>query len=263
MNANRLEDIESNLFSGSVRGNLAVIRLKQGLMIHVADLKAKDQLLGYVDAVARHPDVSVILILGTPEKTGPEEYIEFYRRIIRSGAGFNHLERLYNAVNQFVLKTISIDKFVLSADQGRIISVFLNLGLACDFRLVADNARFEHPYLELGLVPKGGGCYFLSTRLGPGVAYKFLLSKQPISAAEALEIGIVDKVVPLSDLESAAMDLAREFAAIPATTLSGIKRLVNHDRAQLQKHLEEENEILRLIIRNQAFLDRLAAVRDD
>lgn len=251
-------NIESELFSGTVIENIAVIRLKQGLLLHVGNLKAKDRLFDYVDAAAQHPDIHVILIVGTPEKAGIAEYIEFYRRIVHSSNGLNQLERLYNAVNQFVLKLRSIDTFVIHADQGRVISLFFNMSLACDYRMVGDNTRYEHPYLKLGLVPKGGGAFFLSKMLGASKAYQILLADQPITATEAQAFGLVDQIVPADNLDSEAMATARRFAAQPQTTLSGLKRLVSYDLPELRDQLEMENDTLRLIIRSKAFNDRLS-----
>ena len=124
--------------------------------------------------------------------------------------------------------------------------------------MVGNNTRYEHPYLKLGLVPKGGGTFFLSKMLGASKAYKILLADQPITATEAQAFGLVDQIVPADNLDSEAMAAARRFAAQPQTTLSGLKRLVNYDLPELRDQLERENDTLRLIIRSKAFNDRLS-----
>jgi 2-(1,2-epoxy-1,2-dihydrophenyl)acetyl-CoA isomerase len=121
--------------------------------------------------------------------------------------------------------------------------------LACDYSIVADNTVIHKPYLELGLVPKGGGAYFLKKKLGHSIAYRVLLSQKAITADEALELGIVDEVVPYDDLENAALRTAELFTQSPATSLSRTKKLLNYSWKDLAENLENENFELWDIIR--------------
>ncbi|MEA3232210.1 MAG: enoyl-CoA hydratase-related protein, partial [Thermodesulfobacteriota bacterium] len=123
----------------------------------------------------------------------------------------------------------------------------------CDYRIITDNTVFQNPNLELEMVPKGGGVFFLSKMVGPVKASKILLSGEDITAAEALELGIVDKVVPVKKLGETAIKVAQTYAEKPATYLSGIKRLLNYDIKTLEGCLECENELLRRAIRSLAF----------
>ena len=99
-------------------------------------------------------------------------------------------------------------------------------------------------YLELGLVPKGGGAYFLSRLLGFSKAWEVLLSDEDITAEEALELGIVDKVVPSVELNEAALKIAKDFARKPVGSVSGIKKLLSCCRKELGDCLECENQLL-------------------
>jgi enoyl-CoA hydratase/carnithine racemase len=153
---------------------------------------------------------------------------------------------MYNAVDQIILKIVDLDKFVIHADGGQIISLFLNISLACDYRIISDNTVYKNPYLDLGMAPKGGGAFFLSRMLGYRKAYDILLSDQDITAHTAFEMGIVDKVVTLEKLEDTALEIAKKY--IPAQSLIGIKRLLNFSRKELSNYLEFENqELLRII----------------
>ncbi len=134
---------------------------------------------------------------------------------------------MYNAVNQFVLKMVGFNKIVVHADSGKVISFYMNISLACDYRIIGDNTVFQNPYLDLGLVPKGGGAFFLSRLLGFSKASELLLSDKDITAEEALRLGIVDKVVPSVELNEAALKIAKNFARKPVDSVSGIKRLLS------------------------------------
>jgi len=60
---------------------------------------------------------------------------------------------------------VNLNKIVVHADGGRVIPLFMNVSLACDYRIVADNTVFQNPCIELGLAPKGGSGFFLSKML--------------------------------------------------------------------------------------------------
>ena len=85
-----------------------------------------------------------------------------------------------------------MSQIVIHADSGNVLPLFLNISLACDYRIVADNTLFQNPCLEFGLVPKGGGAFFLSKIMGGSKAYEFLLSEEDIAAEEALRLGCWD-----------------------------------------------------------------------
>ncbi len=151
---------------------------------------------------------------------------------------------MYYAVDQFILKIVEMDKIVVHADSGKVIPIFLNVSLACDYRIVANNTVFQNPCLQLGLVPKGGGAFFLSKMLGLSKASELMLSEREVTAEEALRLGLVNEVVPFEKLEEATLKIAREFARKPSSTLLGVKRLLNYSIKDLADYLELENRVL-------------------
>jgi len=159
-----------------------------------------------------------------------------------------HHENKRNVIDQFILKIVGLDKFVIHVNSGDVISPFFNVSLACDYRIIADNTIFHNPYLDLGLLPKGGGPFFLSRKLDSWKAYEVLLLRRQITAHEALKLALVDKVVSVGKLEETAFEVAKDFGKIPLPTISGIKRLKNYSIHDLESYLELENEELRKTI---------------
>jgi 2-(1,2-epoxy-1,2-dihydrophenyl)acetyl-CoA isomerase len=247
-------EVNNDLFSAEVIDQIAVMTFKKDLLLYVSDLNLKELLFDYLDGLSKNKHVRLLLIIGSPEKKGGEEYLKFYSDVFGSGRDLNELERLYNAVNQFILNIVRLDKTVIHADSGKIISIFMNIAFACDYRIIGDNAQFENPYLNLGLVPKGGGAFFLSKMVGRGKTFEILTSDHTINAKEALKLGLVDKVCPEEKLYDEALNMANHFIKQPKGTLWGIKRLLNYDLKDLEKYLEYENETLRLIIKSSDFL---------
>jgi 2-(1,2-epoxy-1,2-dihydrophenyl)acetyl-CoA isomerase len=141
-----------------------------------------------------------------------------------------------------------MNQIVIHADSGNVLPLFLNISLACDYRMVADNTLFQNPCLEFGLVPKGGGAFFLTQRVGASKAGELLLSEDDIPAEEALRLGLVDRVVALNDLRETAMKKAEEYACKPARSLRCIKRLINFSLKELYEYLEfETHELTKMI----------------
>jgi len=231
-------------FSGEIIGDVLVVGLKQDLMFQVTNLSAKTFFFNYLDRVSQNDALKAVVILGSPRKTGRNEYTEFYTQVIQSILDISAVYKMFNAVDQIILKFVEMNQMVIHADCGNVLPLFLNISLACDYRIVADNTLFQNPCLEFGLVPKGGGAFFLTKRLGASKAYELLLSEEDITAEEALRLGLVDKVVPLNDLREAAMDRAREYAGKPARSLRCIKRLIGYSLKDLHDYLEFETREL-------------------
>ena len=158
-----------------------------------------------------------------------------------------------NVFNQFIISILTSSKIVISVESGKVITQFLNVSLACDYRIIADNTIYEKPYLELGIPPKGGGIFFLTKMFGPSKAYKIVFSDKDITANDALKLGLVDEVVPLEELEESALSAAREFARRPARLLAAVKRLSNYSMKEFNRFLELENEEIVRIINSSDF----------
>ena len=100
------------------------------------------------------------------------------------------------------------------------------LALACDLRIASSRAIFGQPEINLGLIPGGGGTQRLCRLLGYGKAMEMTLTGEMVGAAEALDIGLVNKVVEFEELESAAMALAENIARKSPYTVKVAKRAV-------------------------------------
>ena len=241
-------DISRDFFSAKKSGNTLLIHFQNHMLFRVTDLQAKDTLLNYLDRVSKNDSIKVVVFVSSPDKRGSQEYIEFFKYQLRSSGDLQAIHRMCNVIDQFILKIVGLDKIVVHATSGRVISMFLNASLACDYRIVADNTVFQNPYLELGIVPKGGGAFFLSKKFGRSKAYEILLFRKEITAHEALKLGIVDRVVTFENLESETLKIAHQFCERPSSTLSGTKRLLNFPIKDLKEYLEFENqEFLRIV----------------
>ncbi|MFH1153618.1 MAG: enoyl-CoA hydratase-related protein [Pseudomonadota bacterium] len=237
--------IDYDMFSGETKGRIAVIRFKENLLSNLTNLNAKEKLFSFFRKTELDNDVRVVLIMGAPRRTDTETCRQFYQEFASGKAGIDDLERLNNAINQLVLKINGYSKMVIHAGQGNTAPVFANLSLACDWRIIAEDTLFQNPCLDLGLIPKGGGVYFLSRLMGRDATADMLFSGKDVDARAALALGLVNRVVKTDALETEAIEAANAFAQKSARALWAIKRLINYPSKELSAFLEYEDDLIR------------------
>src|SRR5438067_4459583 len=147
----------------------------------------------------------------------------------------------------------ALEKPVIAAVNGPCAGAGVSLACACDLRIAAESAGFIPGFVGIGLVPDSGGSFFIGRLLGQARAFEWMTSNRKLSAAEALEWGLVSAVVPDDDLPGRAAELAANYAAAPTMAIAMTKRLF--ERAQLGT-LEEQLEL-------EAQLQTVATGRED
>lgn len=251
-------DFDHELFTARQIDRIAVINLKKNLIRQLTDLNLKEGLFKHLNNISRDNTVKVVLCMGNPEKIKRMEIIAFLNELTGSTTGIDQISRIYNAINQLVLLIRGMSKIIVHADSGEVMSFFLNISLACDYRIIGDKTVFQYPLLELGLVPKGGGIFFMARKLGTSKTMELLLAGKDIDAREALALGLVDRVVPSENIEAAAMETAAMIANKPMRFISGIKKLLNLSSRDLDSFLDQENTQLLECIKSGGFRQRLA-----
>jgi 2-(1,2-epoxy-1,2-dihydrophenyl)acetyl-CoA isomerase len=247
----------SEFFSSSLHEDIAILQLKGNPLLGVTDLCTRDALLSRLEQIDRDDALRAVILTGSPDKTGSGEYIDFYRQVVESKIDKNAVHRLFNVIDQLILKLVDMKKIVIHVDSGKVISLFLNISLACDYRIVAQDTIFENAYLKLGMVPKGAGAFFLAKRFGSKRAFEFMFSAEPISAGKALALGIVDELAAKDDLQATAIRAAKNLGCNFATSSAGIKRLVNFSLRDLRQYLELENQEILKIVSSSVFRQRI------
>ncbi len=121
----------------------------------------------------------------------------------------------------------SIDRPVIAAINGDALGEGLELALSCDIRLTSDRARFGLPQVASGIIPMDGGTQRLPRLIGKGKALELILTAETINANEALEIGLVSKVLLQENLLSEAETLAKKMAGQAPISLRYVKEAVN------------------------------------
>jgi 2-(1,2-epoxy-1,2-dihydrophenyl)acetyl-CoA isomerase len=103
----------------------------------------------------------------------------------------------------------------------------LAMALACDLRIAGESARFVTAFAKVGFSGDFGGSYFLSKLIGTGKARELYFTAEPLDAAQALALGVVNRVVPDAELAATTMDFAKKLARGPRIALAAMKQNFN------------------------------------
>jgi enoyl-CoA hydratase/carnithine racemase len=120
-----------------------------------------------------------------------------------------------------------IPKPVVAAVTGYALGGGCELALACDWRVVADDAKLGQPEIKLGLIPGAGGTQRLARLVGPARAKDLIFSGRMVDAAEALRIGLADRVAPAAEVYATAVALVRPYVTGPSLALRAAKQAVD------------------------------------
>ena len=236
--------ISDEFFTTETIKNVAVLEFQEFPLKRIVSIPKKEKIFTYLRQIEKDESIKILLVLNSHHKMVKENYINFIKFLIENNWDLVKISCLYNAINQLILKIIKLDKIVIHVDDGVILPPFLNISLACDYRIVGDKTVYRNPNIELDLPPKGGGVYFLSKIMGHSKTFEFLMSGKDMTAKEAKDLGLINKIVSSDNLKQEALKIAQEFAKKPVHFLSGIKQLLNWNLNEIETYLEYENNLL-------------------
>ncbi|HXQ76378.1 MAG TPA: enoyl-CoA hydratase-related protein [Acidimicrobiales bacterium] len=177
------------------------------------------QLRSEMSVLAEDPPGAVVLWGGRRVFAAGADVTEF------SDAGAPGLVAArFHAATQAISDLASV---TIAAVTGYALGGGLELALACDLRVVADDARLGQPEILLGIIPGGGATQRLPRLVGPARAKDIVLTGRQVTAEEALRIGLADRVVPAADVLEAAIALASELARGARLAQLMAKRLID------------------------------------
>lgn len=166
----------------------------------------------------------------------------FYEAQANGGAGAG-VRQVLVSLHQAIEGMIALDAPIVAAVNGPAAGGGLALACACDILVAAESARFTVAYTAVGLTPDGSSSYFLPRRIGMARALDLTLTNRTIDAREALEWGLVTRLVPDADLPREADALAGQLASGATGALGAAKRLLRDGwTASLPQQLEREGE---------------------
>jgi 2-(1,2-epoxy-1,2-dihydrophenyl)acetyl-CoA isomerase len=187
---------------------------------------------------AENPEVRAVLIRGAGRGfCSGQDLREFEGRTISYKA---HLENYAGAIAGIA----TLDKPVIAAIHGAAAGAGLSLALACDLRLAASDAVLTTGFSRIALIPDAGMSYHLPRIVGQAKAFELMALSPRLSAEQALELGLVNRVIPSEGFAEEVWKLALELAQGPTRTFGLIKQALRRSAtSSLEEMLEVEAEL--------------------
>ena len=197
------------------------------------------------DAVERARDdtaVRAVVLTGSGRAFCAGQDLREHAANLEAGLGLaGTLEHHYDPI---VLALSHMPKPVVAAVNGVAAGGGLSFALACDLRIASEKASFATAFTRIGLAPDSGMSWTLQRLVGRAKALELLLLAEPVRAPEALELGLVNRVVPAGELDAAARELAVRLAAGPTLAYGAVKSAVEFASAtDLRAALAKEAEL--------------------
>lgn len=196
-----------------------------------------------LEVAASDETVRCVVITGAGRAFGAGQDLTSFNRPLVNGETPKVSEHL-NKYHRVVYLIREMPKPVVAAVRGVAAGISCNIALACDLRIAADNARFIEAFARIGLVPDGGGAYFLPRLIGLGRALEMSLLADEVLGPEAERIGLVTKCVPLGEFDESVKAFAQRLANGPTRSYGLIKQLLYKSmESDLQASLQLEGQM--------------------
>jgi len=205
-------------FRVEVADRVATVTLDVPGKLNRVSMPAREQLARVFDELGGDEAVRAIVLTGAGET------------FTAGGDIASFLERAPEELSRLAWNVAAPErcpKPVVAALRGYVFGVGLELALACDFRLAADDVQLALPEVRLGMIPGSGGTQRLARLIGLARAKDVIMRGRRVGADEALALGLVTEVVPAEELGAAVGRLLDELAELPPLALAVAKRVLN------------------------------------
>ena len=203
--------------------SIAVLKFNRPQALNALNRKAISELISILDEIKVRVVPKVLIITGTGEKA------------FVAGTDIAEMENLSSFearefadfARQAIDKIANLDRPIIAAINGFALGGGCELAMACDIRIASEKAKLGQPEMGLGIIPGSGGTQRLPRLVGPSKAKQLIFTGEIIDAKTALEIGLVDRVVPPYQLMEEAKKMAATMASKPKVALALAKSAIN------------------------------------
>ena len=211
----------SDLVQLEVVDAIATIRLHRPPM-NALDAQLQDELRDLAAEVSERSDVAAVIVYGGEKVFAAGADIKQMQAM-----GYADMVERSGALQASFTALARVPKPTVAAITGYALGGGLELALACDFRVCAQDAKVGQPEILLGIIPGAGGTQRLARLIGPAKAKDLIFSGRFVGADEALAIGLVDQVVAPAEVYHAARALVGRYVGGPALALRAAKEAID------------------------------------
>jgi len=224
-----------------VRGHVGTLTLNRPERLNALGADMRELLFEGLRAMAEDDAVRVVVITGAGRGFCSGGDVKEMSQRRAGGQGFSGQVEAKPIRDRILLFMREMPKPIIAAVNGVAAGAGMNLALAADLRIASDKASFSQAFIKRGLHPDWGGTYLLPRLVGTAKAAELIFFGDMVSAGEALQLGLVNRVVPEAEFAAEARDWAERLAAGPPVALALAKRgLYRNAEGDLPSALEYE-----------------------
>ena len=211
--------VESSLVLRERQGPVEVLTLNRPDKRNALNTGLRQALIIALEEIAADASVRCIVLTGAGDKAfvAGADVTEFAGRDVAAQAATMLGRRVYDVI-------AALERPVVAAINGVCLGGGLELALACDIRVASSTARFGQPEVNLGLIPGGGATQRLPRVVGMGAALRLILTGDPVDAAEALRIGLVEEITEPADCLPRAIAIAERISHNSPVAVAAARR---------------------------------------
>jgi len=200
---------------------VATVQLNRPEALNAINDQVLDELSIVNDYIANDNEIRVLVIKGNTDAFAAgadiKSFVDYSPR-----EAHQYLTKVQISMN----KLMALGKPSIASIAGYALGGGCEMALACDIRIAADNALFGLPEINLGIIPGGSGTQRLTRLVGEGKAKELIFLGEIFDARKALELGLINALVPLANLEEETMKLARKLCRKPPVAIRTAKELI-------------------------------------
>jgi enoyl-CoA hydratase/carnithine racemase len=209
-------------------GRVAIITLNRPQVLNAFTPMMIDEWVRAIETAKLDPEVRAVVVTGAGRAFCSGVDVRSFRAREPSDGNLVVSGRywLQHSVHRVPLALRTLDKPYIAAVNGPAAGAGMDMASMADLRIASETARFTMSYMNVGIVPGDGGCYYLPRIVGVARALDLIWTSRTMDAQEALRIGYVTQVVPPNQLMDAVMTYAKRLANGPQVAIELAKRLV-------------------------------------
>jgi enoyl-CoA hydratase/carnithine racemase len=229
-----------------IEDDIAIISNDSNAFATLTQFEQVEKLLNFYDKIAQSSTIKAVLIINQIGGFSETAYEKFLNNIENKQ---QHKKDVIfaieiNMLRRFILKILNLDKLVFFAMEGNVITPFMGLSLAADFRFGSDDLIFNLNHKKYGIHPTGGLPFFLNKYLSPGKANELLYKGGFVSAKEALNLGLINEIFLANDLFENSINAIKKIISDNNIIFARTKRLNNCIYNEIESYFKTENSLI-------------------
>ncbi len=223
------------------RGRVGLIILNRPKAMNALNNQLTSEVMDALEAFDRQEDIGAMVLTGSERAfaAGAD---------IKEMAGKSASEMQENDYTAVFDRIRSIRKPVIAAVSGWALGAGCEVAMSCDMIVASETAKFGQPEITIGVIPGAGGTQRLTRAVGKAIAMEMILNNRTLTAQEAYQFGLVNRVVPLESFQDEALKLAGEIASRAPLAVRAAKVMINqvYERSLTEGLDEEKKEFYNL-----------------